>query len=247
MTRPVLKVRIGCSGYYNAHWKKVFYPESLPRKQWLDFYSEKFNTLELNTTFYQFPTLANMSNWYDKSPEDFSFSIKAPKLITHLNRFNDCQQLMDDFYGVCSESMKEKLGCLLFQLPPAIVYNEEKLEQIIGCIKPGFKNVVEFRHESWWTEKVFKTLSEHNIIFCSVNHPKLPNKIVTYSDTAYIRLHGNPEMFYSKYSPEFLTKLSQFILKKNELSEVFIYFNNTASTAGVLNALELKEFFITTS
>ncbi|HVD99487.1 MAG TPA: DUF72 domain-containing protein [Cytophagaceae bacterium] len=238
-----MDIRIGCSGFYNAHWKKIFYPEEMPRKDWLSFYCEKLNTLELNNTFYKFPTLKTMSSWYQRSPADFLFSVKAPKLITHLSRFNDCEQLMEDFYSVCTEGLNEKLGCLLFQLPPSIAYDEEKLQNIIRYIRPGFKNVIEFRHTSWWNEKVYNTLAGHDIIFCSVNHPKLPNTLVINSDKVYIRLHGNPEMFYSNYSTEFLNKLSQFILTKKNLKEIFIYFNNTASTSGVLNALELREIF----
>jgi uncharacterized protein YecE (DUF72 family) len=236
-----IKIRIGCSGFYNAHWKKIFYPETLPKNQWLDFYGKQFNTLEINSTFYKFPTVATLNNWYQKTPDDFVFTVKAPKLITHLNRFTNCQELVDEFYTVCEQGLKDKLSCLLFQLPPTIVYTEEKLEQILQYLKPNFTNVLEFRHTSWWNNDVSKILAEHGLIFCSVNHPKMPNTIFGHTNKVYIRLHGNPEMFYSSYSTEFLTKLSQFILEKKELSEVFIYFNNTASTSGILNALELQQ------
>lgn len=237
------KIHIGCSGFYNAHWKKIFYPEKLPSSQWLNYYSEKLNTIEINSTFYKFPVVESLQKWYERTPENFIFSIKAPKLITHLNRFNDCEQQIEDFYSICQQGLHDKLGYLLFQLPPSLAYEEEKLTKILRCLNPEFKNVIEFRHISWWRDNVYKTLTDHNTIFCSVNHPKLPNTIIANGGKAYIRLHGNPEIFYSNYPAAFLNKLHQFILTKTEISEAFIYFNNTASTAGILNAVELSAKF----
>lgn len=242
----IAKIRIGCSGFYNAHWKKIFYPDTLPQKEWLTFYARQLNTIEVNSSFYRFPTVQRLTNWYLQTPDDFIFSIKAPKIITHLNRFNDCQELIDQFYSICDQGLKDKLGCLLFQLPPTISYSQEKLDQILNCLRPGFNNVVEFRHPSWWNNEVPGILAEKGVVFCSVNHPKMPNTIFTNLSKAYIRLHGNPEMFYSSYSSEFLRKLSNFILGRSEALEVYIYFNNTASTSGILNALELRKIFMKT-
>jgi uncharacterized protein YecE (DUF72 family) len=97
--------KIGCSGFYNRHWKGIFYPEKLPQKQWLNFYCEHFNTLELNTTFYRFPTKENLKAWRDKSPEDFLFSVKVPQLITHFKKFNGCKKLIADFYLACQQGL----------------------------------------------------------------------------------------------------------------------------------------------
>ena len=233
--------KIGCSGFYNRHWKKIFYPENMPQSKWLNFYCEHFKTLELNVTFYRFPTEKTFQGWYNKSPDDFLFSVKAPRLITHLKKFNDCTRFISDFYLTCEKGLKEKLGCVLFQLPPNIHYSEEKLEKIADSLDPAFNNVIEFRHPSWWNEDVYKYLEERNLIFCSVSHPKLPEDIITTTQTAYIRLHGKPEMFYSDYSHKFLKDLADNVLKNEKTKEAFIYFNNTAGTAGILNALELQK------
>jgi len=231
--------KIGCSGFYNRHWKGVFYPEKLQQSKFFNYYSEQLNTVELNVTFYRFPTAEILRKWYDKSPDDFIFSVKAPKVITHLNKFNDCEQLLDDFYTACKEGLKEKLGCVLFQLPPSFNYSDERFELVIKSMRPEFKNVIEFRNESWWKKKIFTRLEKENIIFCSVNHPKLPTDIIVNSSTVYVRLHGNPEMFYTKYSREEIKNLYDIINKKRKVKEAFIYFNNTASTAGIENAMEL--------
>ncbi|MCE3295754.1 MAG: hypothetical protein K0R65_1468 [Crocinitomicaceae bacterium] len=235
-----IKFYIGCSGFYNKHWKGIFYPEDMPSSGWLGFYADKLNSLELNNTFYRFPGLKSMQNWYDKVPDDFRFSVKAPKIITHLKKLNDCEELLNDFYTVCETGLRHKLSCLLFQFPPGIAYSEEFLEKVLRSLKPGFLNVVEFRHESWWREDVCDIFRKRNIIFCSVSHPSLPDNLINTTKTAYIRLHGTPRMFYSDYSKDYLEELARQLIENKELEEVFVYFNNTAGNAGILNALDLQ-------
>src|SRR4051812_36983931 len=109
---------IGCSGFHYKHWKDIFYPEGLPQKKWFEFYCENFNTLELNVTFYRFPQLAFLESWYKRSPKKFRFAVKAPRSITHYKQFHDTESLISDFYGVVKTGLKNKLGCILFQLPP---------------------------------------------------------------------------------------------------------------------------------
>jgi len=234
-------IYIGCSSYNTADWKGVFYPENLPKTKWFEYYCEHFSTYELNSTFYRFPTLKSLQSWHDKTPENFLFSIKAPKQITHIHRFKECRQLIEDFYMVSSEGLAGKLGCVLFQLPPGFDYSASGLELIVNSLNPEFKNVVEFRNQSWWIPEVFDALKQRNITFCSVNYPKLPSDIMVTSDIGYVRFHGNPKLFYSAYDREILEKAQSEILGTNEFKEVFVYFNNTASTAGILNALEMKE------
>lgn len=130
---------IGCSGFHYKHWKGVFYPEGLAQSKWFDFYHQHFKTLELNVTFYRFPQLSFLETWYKKSPDTFSFSVKAPRAITHYKQFIETKQLVNDFYGTVHEGLKDKLGCVLFQMPPRMAYKEEKLQQIIDNLDPAFK------------------------------------------------------------------------------------------------------------
>ncbi|PIF34107.1 uncharacterized protein YecE (DUF72 family) [Flavobacterium sp. 9] len=231
------EVLIGCSSYNNRLWKGIFYPDNLSGSGFFEFYSQYFSTYEFNGSFYRFPTIKIFENWYKKTPENFIFSVKAPKEITHIRKFTDCETLISDFYNVCKTGLKEKLGCVLFQLPPSYHFSSEKLHQIIGNLDLKFKNVVEFRHESWWNQEVWDAFREHNITFCSVSHPQLPDTIFKDFPLIYIRLHGKPKMFYSSYSLEELL----YIKNETNLKSAFIYFNNTASEAGILNALELQK------
>ena len=241
MTTVKKQIHVGCSAFYNRHWKGIFYPDKLPQTKWFDFYCEQFKTLELNSTFYRFPTEKTFDTWYKKSGSDFQFSVKAPRVITHLKKFNECSDLIKDLYAVCQEGLGEKLANILFQLPPSIHYSEEKLNQVIDSLNPDFSNVVEFRHESWWQQSVYDRLAEHDIVFCSVSHPTMPESIVVNSQTAYIRLHGSPKLFYSNYTDGYLEELCQSIMHNSKIKEAFVYFNNTASTAGVSNAMEMQK------
>lgn len=232
----------GCSSYNTKAWKGLFYPEDIPVHKWFDYYAEHFNTYELNGTFYKFPTAKSLKTWYNKVPPGYRFSVKAPKLITHLKRFNDCSREIDDFYTACSEGLADKLACVLFQLPPSFTFTQERLELITGVLNPHFKNVVEFRNESWWRQEVYDAFSAKDITFCGVDYPKLPNGVIPTNSVAYYRFHGNPKLFYSQYELGELEKVYQSIRNEQQFKEAYIYFNNTASEAGILNALEMKHF-----
>ena len=235
------EIHIGCSSYNNRFWKGIFYPEDLPTKNWFNFYCRHFNTYEMNGTFYKFPTIRIMENWYKKAPDNFLFSVKAPKELTHIKKLVDCKELITEFYNVCDDGLEEKLGCVLFQFPPSFDYTEERLQTIIKVLDKSFKNVVEFRHKSWWNQEVWNAFQQNKITFCSVNYPGLPEDILTEFPLTYVRFHGNKKLFYSSYSSEELENVK----KKIEDKSGFVYFNNTASEAGILNALEFKNMQLT--
>jgi uncharacterized protein YecE (DUF72 family) len=237
-----IKWEIGCSGFHYKEWKGIFYPGSLPQKEWFKFYTEKFNTLELNVTFYRFPVLKSLEAWYDTSPANFSFAVKVPRLITHYKKFSDCSRLIDDFYGLVTKGLKEKLGPVLFQLPPKYAYTKERLELIVGSMRKEFKNAIEFRDESWWLPEVFNSLKKEKIIFCGIDHPALPNNPVITNKTVYYRFHGRPRLYYSAYKKNDLKIIADSLLANNKVTEAYIFFNNTATQAAIKNAMSLKKY-----
>ena len=230
-------VLTGCSSFNNRFWKGIFYPENLPASKWFEYYCEYFETYEFNGSFYKFPTVEIFHNWYKKAPENFLFSVKVHKEITHIKKFTNCKTLIEDFYSICKNGLKEKLGCILFQLPPSYQYSKERLHEIVMNLDYEFKNVIEFRHESWWNEDVWEIFLQNNITFCSVSYPNLPQTVFTEFPLIYIRFHGNSELFYSGYSTVELKQVKNKLEDKN----AFVYFNNTAGTQGILNALEFKK------
>lgn len=237
-----MKWHIGCSGFSYKEWKNVFYPPKLPVRKWFSYYSDRFNTLELNFTFYRFPRLPLLQNWYEKSPEYFSFAVKAPRLITHYKQLNDCEGLLLDFQTVCREGLKEKVGPLLFQFPARFTYTPERIERIIASMDPSFVNVVEFRHSSWWDKKVYAVLKKHNIVFCGMSYPGLPDDPIRTAPTIYYRFHGIEKLYYSSYDELTLKRIADVIQRYKNTKEIFCYFNNTAAVGAIANALWLEGY-----
>jgi uncharacterized protein YecE (DUF72 family) len=231
---------IGCSGFHYKHWKGTFYPEKLPQTKWFSFYCEHFDTLELNVTFYRFPRLHDMQNWYNTSPANFRFAVKAPRAITQFKKFIGTERMLGDFYGTVQEGLKEKCGCCLFQMPPNFQYGTDKLDRIVNALDPSMKNVMEFRHESWWNEEVFRTFTAHNISFCGMSHPQLPSNVIHNSDLLYYRFHGNEQLYASKYSEDSLQAFVKELHGYKTLKETYVFFNNDINTNAIYNAKDLK-------
>lgn len=237
-----IKWHIGCSGFSYKEWKEEFYPKGLAQSKWFNYYTQHFDTLELNVTFYRFPTLNSLKGWYDKAHEGFSFSAKVPRSITHFKKFEDTERMISDFYDLLKDGLKEKLACVLFQLPPSFVYTEEKLEKIINQTNPSFTNIIEFRHESWWRKDVQASLKKHNIGFCGVSFPKISfDDAVINTPTCYYRFHGVPKLFYSEYDKSFIEKIYNQISENKKVKTAYVYFNNTASLAALHNAKYFKK------
>lgn len=232
---------IGCSGFYNNDWKGSLYPEDAKSKDFLSLYSQKFNCVEINSTFYRNPTTKTLLKWKDETPEDFKFFIKIPKAISHEKRLKDCKEDIMVFCIHIQDHLKDKLSGFLYQFPPSFKNTQENMDLILKNINPAFLNVIEFRHESWWNEEIFKILGDHNIIFSGVSFPgNLPEDIiVNHPDILYYRLHGKPVLYKSEYTSEFLKDLAQNII--NLKKKTFIFFNNTWGTAAINNSLYLKE------
>lgn len=238
----MIQFHIGCSGFYYNHWKGLFYPEDLPKSKWFGFYTDQFNTLELNVTFYRFPKLSTFESWHQKSPAHFSFAVKAPRLITHYKQFHDTAEIMQGYYATMQEGLKDKLGPVLFQLPPRADYTEERLERILETLDPAFQNVLEFRHISWWNETVYSRLAMHKISFCGMSHPLLPDEVIQNAPLVYYRLHGVPDLYRSLYSLQKIQHIARQILDHSGTREAYLYFNNDIGGSAITNALQLKKY-----
>ena len=236
-----MKWWIGCSGFHYNHWKNLFYPEDLPKSQWFDYYMERFNTLELNVTFYRFPRLNVLQNWYKKSPKNFSFSVKVPRAITHYKQFHGTERMLGDVYRTVSDGLEEKLGPVLFQLPGRSIYTEERMQRIVGSIDPSFKNVLELRHPSWWNEAVYKILAKHKIGFCGMSHPELPDEVIQNISVVYYRFHGTPQLYRSPYKLPFLKKIVAEIEGNKRTRKAYLYFNNDIDASAIKNARQVQK------
>jgi len=227
---------IGCSGFHYKHWRSKFYPEKLAVKNWFEFYCEHFSTLELNVTFYRFPKLATLRQWYDRAPDDFVFSVKVPRSVTHFKKLNNTTDMMTDFYGLLKEGLADKLGAVLFQFPPNFSASDAHVERIINTIDPCFDNVAEFRHPSWWDEQIISRLGAHQLAFSGISHPDFPDQVIGNTARLYYRMHGREQLYASGYSEQQLADLVSRVDSIPGLRRAYIYFNNDVQGFATQNA-----------
>lgn len=228
---------IGCSGYYYNHWKGLFYPEGLPKKKWLIFYSEHFNTVELNNTFYRMPTESAMRNWHDITPAGFIFAVKGNRYITHQKKLvydNDLKRMLNLFQRTTG-LLKEKAGPILWQLPASQGVNIEKLEKFCSILSSDFRHVFEFRNASWFSPEVYDVLARNKHALCIVSSPaSSPGIINTSTDFTYIRFHGQGSWYADNYSDESLVGWKKTLVKTGTKC-LYAYFNNDIKGYAVNN------------
>ncbi len=248
------KIYIGTSGYSYQHWKKIFYPEDVKQNKWLEYYAQHFNTVELNVTFYRLPGEKVFSGWYNRVPKDFLFVVKGSRFITHIKKLNNCQEPLDLLMQRV-KLLKEKLGVILWQLPPSLrlaIGDKDsgiRIEKFEGFLKllisyhlshiPRFS--FEFRHQSWFCKEVYDLLKKYNIALCIADSPRWPLSEETTADFVYLRFHGGKELYGSNYSDKELASWAEKIKKWKKSKDIYAYFNNDAYGYAVENAKTLKK------
>ncbi len=242
-TRPgvvvpaIPRLNIGCSGWFYWDWKDRFYPPGITTKQWFQHYADQFDTVELNAPFYSWPTVATVQTWVRQAQNrQFVYTVKACELITHVKQFKRTAELVKDFYFI-DRLLKSHMGCFLFQLPPSFHYTAPRLKRILDQLDSSKRNVVEFRHRSWWNKQTYLAFKKTNTIFCSCSAPRLPDELIQTHDEVYIRFHGTSRWYRHNYTPEELTDWAERIRQLNP-SRVWGYFNNDFGGYAIENARE---------
>ncbi len=220
-----MKSWIGTSGFQYAEWKGTFYPEDLPANKMLPFYAERFSTTEINYTFHRIPAAKTIDNWKQLTPEKFRFSLKAPQKITHFARLRECTDTLRYFYDVVS-GLGEKLGPVLFQLPPNFGKDTFVLGDFVNGLPGGTRATFEFRHESWFDDEVFETLKTSNAALCIADSEKLTAPRVSTANWGYLRLRRED---YSKIDIE---RWVEFVRGQHGWDDIFIYFKHEEAGIG---------------
>ncbi len=236
------KILIGTSGYNYNHWRNIFYPPELSTKEFLNYYQKFFSTVEINYTFYHFPKESTIKKWFEISADNFLYSAKVPRLITHLKKLSNCNEELKRFLDTISK-LDKKLGILLFQMPPSFKFSQENIEKILS-IKEQIRNfnfTFEFRHQSWFENEI-SILTENKLSIATVSAPRLKFKIFDSSSHIYIRLHGKNAWYSYDYTEEELHEIAKLIFPLLEKEKtIWIYFNNDFGGFAVKNAMRLKE------
>lgn len=230
-------IRVGTSGWDYDHWVGRFYPIALPRARRLWFYQQTFDTVELNASFYHMPRAARCLAWRRASPEGFLWSVKAHRLITHRGRLERLEPLETFLEAV--DALGPHLGVVLFQLPPTLRFREATVAQFLAWLPSGGRYAIEPRHPSWFAPPALTLLAEHRVsLVISESGGHWPSAQVLTADFVYVRFHGSPRLYASRYSRAELRRWAAKLLGWNR--PAFVYFNNDFAGYAVANALELK-------
>jgi uncharacterized protein YecE (DUF72 family) len=231
---------IGTSGWHYKHWFGTFYPPHVKSSGQFQYYLQFFSTVEINNSFYRLPSAETFANWRKSTPDQFIFSVKASRYITHMKKLKDPKASLHEFMTHV-HALKEKLGPVLFQLPPGWKLNTDRLKEFLQCLPVPGRYVFEFRNPSWYHPDVFALLKKYNCAFCiyELNGHLTPFELT--ADFVYIRLHGPGDKYQGNYSESILRKWSRYCKKWLKTKDVFVYFDNDEAGYAAFNAKRLKE------
>jgi uncharacterized protein YecE (DUF72 family) len=229
-----MRYLVGTSGYNYPEWRGSFYPDKLPAAKMLAYYAERFTTVEVNYTFYRIPTPPLLEGWAKGTPDHFTFTLKAPRRITHDAKLQRCEDLTQTFCRT-SRTLGAKLGALLFQLPPTFKRDDAALGAFLDLLPEGTRAAFEFRHISWHDEAVFAALKRRNVALCIADSDKMSTPVVATADYTYFRLRDEG------YQRADIERWATTIAAQPITGDAFVYFKHEEQGKGPELAQMLME------
>jgi len=235
------KLYIGTSGWHYKHWLGKFYPTGLKPKEQFAYYLTFFDTVEINNSFYRLPSRETFQKWNVETPSQFLFSVKASRYLTHMKKLNEPEDALDLLLSRAVE-LGEKLGTVLFQLPPGWKVNPERFNSFADALPRDQRFVIEFRNSSWYTEEIYAILRKYNCAFCIYELGGHESPMLITADFVYVRLHGPGNKYQGSYTMDHLKKWAELLLRwKDEGKDVYVYFDNDQEAFAAFNAITLKD------
>jgi uncharacterized protein YecE (DUF72 family) len=236
---------IGTSGWSYRHWSEIFYPKDMKPYEYLEYYITKFTCVELNSSFYHLPLKTTVTGWMNRTPETFRFCTKLNRFITHQLKLVNSERALEKYFDVF-ESMKDRLGPILIQLPPGLSFDKPLINGFIDLIKDQYslyRFAIEVRHESWINDHFFDLLAHHGIAFVIADSGnRFPFYETITADFVYLRLHGREQLYASDYNEADLKLYAEKIISwLDEDKEVWVFFNNDFHGFAINNAMRLRE------
>ncbi len=234
-------VHIGTSGWHYPPWRGPFYPDKFPASKMLDFYSQHFDTVELNNTFYRLPLESGVEHWRTSTPPAFHFAVKGSRFLTHMKKLKDPETGIGRFFERV-DPLRPKLGPVVFQLPPNWEVDPDRLEHFLSALPRRHRYAFELRNPTWHRDDIYRILRRHRAAFCIFEIAGFASGMPITADFTYVRLHGPDGAYQGKYSPDTLRTWAGRIRDwLHELQAVYIYFDNDQAAYAVENALALKK------
>lgn len=237
------KIHIGCSGWNYRHWRGLFYPAKLPARTWFAHYAECFDTVEINNSFYRLPSAEVFDAWREQAPSGFRYAVKANRFLTHQKKLKDPAEPLARMFGNVLH-LGDKLGPILYQLPPRWRLDLRRLHAFLDLLPPGPTHVFEFREPSWMTDVVFEMLDACGASFCTHDMPGMTVPRLAVGRVAYVRFHGSTGKYWGRYSAGQLADWQGWMESERQRGrDVYAYFNNDIHGHAIEDALALKRLF----
>lgn len=234
------QIRVGCSGWQYQSWRERFYPAGLSAAHWLPYYARHFDTVEVNNTFYGTPTGETVAQWRDSVPAGFLFAVKANRFITHRKKLHEVDRAVGRFLALV-EALGDKLGPILFQLPPRWTANAQRLEQFLRTLPSPYLYAFEFRHPSWFERDIVRLLDRYGAAFCVHDFPGLRVPRLSVGRAVYVRFHGPTPGYAGRYSRVRLRRWARWLRAQARRGKpCYAYFNNDVEAAAVVDARSLR-------
>jgi uncharacterized protein YecE (DUF72 family) len=232
---------VGTSGWSYRHWRGRFYPAELPSRLWLEFYAERFGTVEINSSFYRLPSEASLRAWADAVPPGFLFAVKGSRLITHARRLAEAERAVSTFLDRV-RLLGDRLGCVLWQLSPRLSLDLERLDRFLARLPTDLRYAVEFRHPTWLVPETLAVLEQHQAALTCVSSLALPPLRAVTADLVYLRFHGLAGGYAHDYSDEELRPWAEFAAAERASGRTALaYFNNDGEARAPANAARFAE------
>jgi uncharacterized protein YecE (DUF72 family) len=234
------QIRVGCSGWQYKHWREIFYPKGLAQARWFGFYAEHFDTVEINSSFYHLPKASTFEKWRDQAPPGFCYAVKANRFITQAKKLLDCEEPMARMMAA-TRHLGERLGPILYQMPPSFALNLERLESFLNLVPKDITNVFEFRNKSWYVDETFALLDRHGASFCVHDMRGSASERIAVGQAAYVRFHGGVGKYWGRYCDEKLMAWAQWLVDQARSGRTaWAYFNNDIHGHAIDDAQTLK-------
>jgi uncharacterized protein YecE (DUF72 family) len=234
------RIHIGCSGWVYKHWRGLFYPEGLAQKRWFERYAEEFDTVEINASFYHLPKPDTFRKWRDQAPPGFCYAVKANRYLTQAKKLKDCEEPLERMMTATRE-LGDRLGPMLYQLPPRMKINLERLETFLKILPSGVTNVFEFRNKDWYRPETYGLLERYGASFCVHDMPGSASERIAVGPIAYVRFHGGEGKYWGRYSDEGLLSWTDWLIEQvRQGKSCWCYFNNDIHGHAIQDARTLK-------